>query len=164
LGHFLDRGYPLGGIGRRDLKHLQAAPQANFVQQLLGVLYPFASSEISFQEMAAAGLSPAHEDGVGPGLEPLQNVDDVDAAGTQILNDAHRGRVLHPGRARHIRGGISAIGAHIGQDFRSKIHVTLLSHIQLLSRSIAFQWSAFSFLMKEVSFCLTSVIWLLKRS
>jgi hypothetical protein len=125
LGHFLDRGHPLRGIGRGDLKHFQAAAQTNFVQQLLGVLYPFASSEISFQEMAAASLSPAHEDSVGPGLEPLQNVDDVDAAGTQVLDDAHRGRVLHPGRARHIRRSVSAIRAHISQYLRSEIHLRL---------------------------------------
>jgi hypothetical protein len=125
LGHFFDYGHPLGGIGRGDLKHFQAAAQTNFVQQLLGVLYPFAGSEISFQEMAAAGLSPAHEDGVSPGLEPLQNVDNVDAAGAQVLDDAYRGRVLHPGRARHIRRGVSAIRAHISQDLRSKIHLRL---------------------------------------
>jgi hypothetical protein len=95
LGHFFHGGHPYGGIGRRDLKHLQTTAQTNLVQQLFGVLYPLMGSEISFQEKAASGLSPTHEDGVGPGLEPFQNVDDVDAAGAPVFDDAHRGRVLH---------------------------------------------------------------------
>jgi hypothetical protein len=127
LGHFMNRGHPLGGIGRRNLKHLQAVRlQADLVQQLFGVLYPLSGSEISFQEMAAAGLSPTHEDGVGPGFEPFEDMDNVDAAGAQILDDAHGGRILHPGRARHIRGGVSAVGAHQGQDFGGEVHLRLL--------------------------------------
>jgi hypothetical protein len=108
---------------------------------MLGVLYTLAGSEISFQEMAAPGLSPAHEDGVGPGLEGLEDVEDVDAAGAQVLDDAHAGRVLHPGGAGHIRGGVGAVGADKRQDFGIEIHWKFLSNSFL---DFSFQLSAVS--------------------
>jgi hypothetical protein len=99
---------------------------------LPGIFNAFSGSEISFQEMTAPGLSPSHQDGVGPSLKALQNMKDINTTSAEIFNDSNTGRILHPGRAGHIRGGIGAISAHKSQNFGQKVHFEI-SSLKLLA-------------------------------
>ena len=70
LGHLPDSLGPIGGVGGPDVKHFQsAAVQSDFIQEILGMGYPFFGSEISFQEMAVAHLSAADQDGIRSGFK-----------------------------------------------------------------------------------------------
>lgn len=70
---------------RADLKHFQAlAAQSDFIQQGFGMLDPLIGSDISFQEMAVADLSPTHENRIRPDLQGLEQMEHLDFSGTEV--------------------------------------------------------------------------------
>jgi hypothetical protein len=100
------------------VKHLQPLGfQADFLQQVFRVFHPLLGSQISFQEMAVTDGSAAHQQGVGPPLEGLQHVLDIDLAGAQVFDDPYIVRVLEPQGAGHVRRRIGAVGADHGDEF-----------------------------------------------
>ena len=95
FGHNLDHLGKQTGIRSPDVKHLQTLPpDTDLIKEGLGIGNPFFCPKISFQEMAVADLSPTHKHGISPGLKRLQDMDNLHLAGTQVLDDAHRGRIL----------------------------------------------------------------------
>ena len=90
------------------------------------MVHPLLGPEISFQEMAVADLSPAHEDSIGAGLKGFQDMNGVNSARTGQFDDPHRGRVLEPHGARHIGRRVGAVGAHHGDYFRIKFYHMIL--------------------------------------
>jgi hypothetical protein len=68
--------------------------------------------------MAVADGSAPYQHGVGPALEGLQDVLDINLPGTEIFDDPHVVRVLEPQGTGHVRRRIGAVGADHGDEFR----------------------------------------------
>ena len=70
--------------------------------------------------MAVADVSPEDKDTIKATLEPLDDVQRVDAPGAHGPNDTNGWRILKPGHSGKIRSGISAPVTQKSQDFRLK--------------------------------------------
>jgi hypothetical protein len=103
------------------VEHLQPLGfQADFLYQGFCVFHPLFGSEISFQEMAVADFSAAHQQGIGSPLKGLQHMLDIHLAGAKVFDDPHVVRVLEPQGSGHVRRRIGAVGADHGDNFGFK--------------------------------------------
>jgi hypothetical protein len=138
FGHLFDGLGELRPHGGGHVEHLQALwLDADLFEELLGVLDPFSSFYISFQEMALAFQSPGDERGVDPLLECLEDVKAVDFTGAHEAYDPHEGRVLQPHRAGQIGRVVRAKLAAEGNYLRLEIKLSQLSRSPSLRRVAA---------------------------
>ena len=83
IGHLADLLGPQGRVRCINVGHLKPPlAETHLIQKILGICHPLFRSHISFQEMAAADLSPPHQHAVRAGLKRPQNVQHIDSAGT----------------------------------------------------------------------------------
>jgi hypothetical protein len=94
------------------------AAHADLVEHLADAVGAFAGAQVAFQEVAAAFQAAGHQHAVDAFFEGLQDVLHLDLAGAGRVDDAHVGRVLHALGARQVGGGVGAVVAAEGDDFR----------------------------------------------
>jgi hypothetical protein len=110
--------------GRREIIHLYAlAIKPDLVQQTGNILDAALGDDITFQVMAVSFQSTGYQHAVGPPLKSAQGLPYVQLARAGYLDHAHVGGILQAHSPGQVGGGVGAVLAGKGHDFRLKVVV-----------------------------------------